>query len=63
MRKDVGESIIKVGTNVSSLGAAGLIFFEDDMTIVSGMIASVVGCLLSQLAFLFVTGGKNDGIY
>lgn len=42
MRKDVGESIIKVGTNVSSLGAAGLIFFEDDMTIVSGMIASVV---------------------
>lgn len=58
MRKDVGESIIKVGTNVSSLGAAGLIFFEDDMTIVSGMIASVVGLFIVAIG-VYVRDGRK----
>ena len=57
MRKDIGESLIKVGTNVSSLGAAAVIFFEDGLTVVSGIIASLFG-LLIVLMGVYVRDGR-----
>lgn len=45
MRKDVGEAIIKAGTNLASLGMAGAILLADDVTFVHGILAAVVGLL------------------
>lgn len=46
MRKDVGQSVIKVGTNLASIGAAGAMLFDDEVTMVHGIIAVIVGILV-----------------
>jgi len=46
MRKDVGESVIKVGTNLASIGAAGAMLFGDDVTVVHGIIAVLFGLIV-----------------
>lgn len=46
MRQDVGKAIIKMGTNVASLGLAGAILLGDDVSLVHGIIAAIFGILV-----------------
>lgn len=46
MRRDVGKAIIKMGTNVASLGLAGAILLGDDVSLVHGIIAAIFGILV-----------------
>jgi hypothetical protein len=43
LRKDVGEALIKIGTNLSSLGVAGIIVLNDKVGVVNGIIATIAG--------------------
>lgn len=45
LKKDVGEAIIKAGTNIASLGMAGAILLADDVTFVHGIMATAFGLL------------------
>lgn len=43
MRKDVAEALIKVGTNIASLGVAGVVVLSDKVGAINGIIATMVG--------------------
>lgn len=49
MKVDIGNAIIKVGVNVSSLGAGGFFLLDDKVTAVNGIIATIVGFLVVAL--------------
>lgn len=43
MRKDVGQALIKVGTNLASLGVAGVVVLSDKVGATNGIMATIVG--------------------
>lgn len=43
MRVDVGNAVIKVGTNLSTLGVAGIILVTNNVTLVNGIMATLAG--------------------
>tara|TARA_R110001606_G_scaffold393146_1_gene562793 strand:+ start:2556 stop:2747 length:192 start_codon:yes stop_codon:yes gene_type:complete len=46
MRIDVGNATIKVGTNLSTLGVAGVILLNNDIGFINGIIATIAGFVL-----------------
>lgn len=49
MRKAVANAMIKVGTNLLTVGVAGMLFTSDSITVLSGALAVVTGLAVLAL--------------
>jgi len=46
MKKEIGKAMIAVGTNVGTLGVAGVLFTGDKVSVTAGALAVLVGALM-----------------
>jgi hypothetical protein len=64
MKKELGKAFVAIGTNISTLGIAGILFGGDSISVIDGTLASSIGIIIISIGIAIQCSKKvpsNEG--